>query len=183
MSTSNETLVAVVGIGLVGTEFVNQLLSLPSNVPKSYKILSLSTSKITYFDAKGLQLPIGGWKSYLTNLPPSDLNSAIDHLKNLAKSNRVVLVDNTSDVGIARIYADLISAGISVITPNKKAYSGSLAEYKKIRAAIESSTNGARLMDEATVGAGLPIISTLKTLIATGDEARSFIVAQLSGLC
>lgn len=171
-TTSSQTLVAVVGVGLVGSEFVNQLLALPANLAKSFKIISLSTSKITYFDGNGLQLSgESGWKSSLADLPRLDLPKAIDQLKSLVKNNnRVVLVDNTSDVGIAGLYADLISNGISVITPNKKAYSGSLTEYKKIRAAIEGSANGARVMDESTVGAGLPIISTLKTLLATGDE-------------
>jgi len=81
---------------------------------------------------------------------------------------RVVLVDNTSSEEVAALYPAFLGAGIDVITPNKKAYSSSLKLYDAI---IEGSNEGGgRFLNESTVGAGLPIISTLKDLIATGDE-------------
>jgi aspartokinase/homoserine dehydrogenase 1 len=54
-----------------------------------------------------------------------------------------------------------------VITPNKQAGGGDLARYREIRAA---AAGGARFKYEATVGAGLPIITTLRDLLDTGDE-------------
>lgn len=83
-------------------------------------------------------------------------------------SQDVVFVDNTSNEGIAGLYPKLLVAGINVITPNKKAFSGDLALYDQIlKGALES---GAKYLNESTVGAGLPIISTLKDLVATGDK-------------
>lgn len=81
---------------------------------------------------------------------------------------KVVLVENTSSEDVAKLYPTFLKAGIEVITPNKKAYSGDLALYESILAA--SLESGARFLNEATVGAGLPIISTLKDLVATGDK-------------
>jgi homoserine dehydrogenase len=57
---------------------------------------------------------------------------------------------------------------VNVVTPNKKAFSSRLDLYERILAA--SLEAGTRFLNEATVGAGLPIISTLKDLVATGDK-------------
>ncbi|KAG9105441.1 hypothetical protein FRC07_009277, partial [Ceratobasidium sp. 392] len=76
--------------------------------------------------------------------------------------------DNTSSDVIAGLYPSFLSAGIDVITPNKKAYSSDLGLYTRIKEA--SVRTGARYLIESTVGAGLPIISTLQDLVATGDK-------------
>jgi aspartokinase/homoserine dehydrogenase 1 len=57
------------------------------------------------------------------------------------------------------------------VTPNKKANSGSLAYYESLRTARRAS--GAHYLYEATVGAGLPVIQTLRDLRQTGDEITS----------
>jgi len=79
-----------------------------------------------------------------------------------------VLVDNTSSEDVARLYPYFLSKGVNVVTPNKKAFSSELALYDEIVAA--SLKTGARFYNESTVGAGLPIISTIKDLVATGDK-------------
>src|SRR5690606_29695957 len=55
-----------------------------------------------------------------------------------------------------------------VITPNKRANTAGLAYYRALRRA--SRENGARYLYETTVGAGLPVIQTLRDLVQTGDE-------------
>jgi homoserine dehydrogenase len=55
-----------------------------------------------------------------------------------------------------------------VVTPNKKAFSGSYKLWQDISAAAASS--GAAVYHESSVGAGLPVISTLKDLVDTGDS-------------
>jgi homoserine dehydrogenase len=86
----------------------------------------------------------------------------------LAAGGEVAVVDNTSSDDVAALYPAFLSGGLSVVTPNKKAYSSSLELYKKIIVASESA--GAKFLNEATVGAGLPIIQTLKDLVQTGDK-------------
>lgn len=160
--------VAVVGVGLVGSEFISQLLQFPS--PSPFKLVSVSSSKSTLFSPSGLSFSSGGWKADLNQSSHAvDLPALIKQLSGLVTpGQRVVLVENTSSEHVAALYPSFLSAGIDVITPNKKAYSGDLALYKKI---VESSAaTGARFLNEATVGAGLPIISTLKDLVATGDK-------------
>ena len=81
-------------------------------------------------------------------------------------------MDNTSSQDIADAYPDFLRNGISIVTPNKKAFSGNLGLWRDILSASRSAKNpdGGLIYHESSVGAGLPIISTLKDLVATGDE-------------
>ncbi|KAI0941947.1 hypothetical protein AcW1_009703 [Taiwanofungus camphoratus] len=160
--------VAVVGVGLVGGEFINQLLNFPK--PNPFRIVSLTSSKTTLFAPDGLSLTTSNWKDSLvqSGLKP-DFNALNRELCALVKPGQdVVLVDNTSSDQVAVLYPQFLKAGIHVITPNKKAFSAELSLYESILAA--SLESGARFLNEATVGAGLPVISTLKDLVATGDK-------------
>ena len=165
--------VAVVGVGLVGGEFIQQLLSFPS--PNHFHIVSLSSSKTSIFHHEGLEFPDADWKTQLqTSSTDPSLPKLLQDLARLVRPGAdVVLVDNTSSDDIAVFYPEVLKVGINIITPNKKAYSAGLTLYEKILAA--SLDSGARFLNEATVGAGLPIISTLKDLVATGDKVRAII--------
>jgi aspartokinase/homoserine dehydrogenase 1 len=72
---------------------------------------------------------------------------------------------------VARHYGDWLRRGIHVITPNKRANTAELAYYRELRAT--SRQHATRYLYEATVGAGLPIIQTLRDLTQTGDDVRS----------
>lgn len=82
----------------------------------------------------------------------------------------VILVDNTASQVLAEAYPRFIEAGINIVTPNKKAFSSSLSLYQEILKASTSSTTAGMYLHEATVGAGLPVLSTLADLRETGDE-------------
>ena len=82
-----------------------------------------------------------------------------------------VMIDCTASEFVASQYAKWLARGIHVITPNKKAFSGSYADYQALQAAADEGSS--HYFYETTVGAALPIISTLCDLIHTGDEVRS----------
>jgi homoserine dehydrogenase len=92
-------------------------------------------------------------------------NEMADYLA--AAPGKVILVDNTSSNDIAQQYPSFLLKGINIVTPNKKAFSGSYALWEHIFTA--ASMSGAKVYHESSVGAGLPVISTLKELINTGD--------------
>jgi len=162
--------VSVVGVGLVGSEFVRQLQALPS--PHPFRLISLSSSKTTLFNADGIP-PSTDWRALLR---ASSTTTKQDHVADLQRQlptlvradNAVVFVDNTASASVAETYPALLRAGVHVITPNKKAFSGSQNLYDQIVAA--SREGGAKFLHEATVGAGLPVLSTLKDLVGTGDK-------------
>jgi len=82
-----------------------------------------------------------------------------------------VIIDCTADESVAARYAGWLERGIHVITPNKKAFSSAYKDYEALQAAADEGSS--HYFYETTVGAGLPIISTLCDLIYTGDEIRS----------
>ncbi|KAF7965617.1 hypothetical protein HWV62_42643 [Athelia sp. TMB] len=167
-ATAKSISVAVVGVGLVGGEFINQLLAFPQ--PSPFRIVSISSSKTHFFHPDGLSITNNNWKSELASATNKlDFQGLVRELAGVvAPGQKVVLVDNTSSEDVAALYPTILKFGIDIITPNKKAYSGTLQLYENILSAgLES---GARFLNEATVGAGLPIISTLKDLVATGDK-------------
>lgn len=79
-------------------------------------------------------------------------------------------MDNTSSEDVAESYPSFLRRGINIVTPNKKAFSGSYELWQDIVTAAEKS--GAKVLHESSVGAGLPVISTLKDLVATGDKVK-----------
>ncbi|OAI49061.1 hypothetical protein AYO45_03615 [Gammaproteobacteria bacterium SCGC AG-212-F23] len=79
-----------------------------------------------------------------------------------------VLIDCTANQAIADRYLDFIEKGLHVITPNKRANSGDLDFYKKLKTLAQKKNR--YYLYEATVCAGLPVINTLQDILKTGDE-------------
>ena len=79
-----------------------------------------------------------------------------------------VIIDCTASADIAAHYQDWLGRGIHVVTPNKKANSGPLPYYRGMQEARRAA--GTHYLYEATVGAGLPVIQTLRDLRETGDD-------------
>ncbi|RDL42009.1 Homoserine dehydrogenase [Venustampulla echinocandica] len=170
---SKEIFIAVIGAGGVGKAFLSQLeglskrLSANASSPKLSLIL-VSRSTKTLYSPQYKALPFLNLATSLadsTNKPLS-LTEIIDFLA--AAPAKVVLVDNTSSQDVADSYPQVLSRGISIVTPNKKAFSGSYKLWQDIFSSAASS--GAKVYHESSVGAGLPVISTLKDLVETGDE-------------
>lgn len=82
-----------------------------------------------------------------------------------------VVIDCTASQSVADRYAGWLERGIHVITPNKKGFSGSMQYFEELRRAARAGNSHYHY--ETTVGAALPVISTLRELIHTGDEVRS----------
>ncbi|KAG7025167.1 Bifunctional aspartokinase/homoserine dehydrogenase 1, chloroplastic [Cucurbita argyrosperma subsp. argyrosperma] len=98
----------------------------------------------------------------------ADMERFVQHVHQNHFIPNTVLVDCTANPDIASNYYNWLRRGIHVITPNKRANSGPLDQYLKLRALQRQSYT--HYFYEATVGAGLPIISTLRGLLETGDK-------------
>jgi homoserine dehydrogenase len=77
-----------------------------------------------------------------------------------------VIVDATASVALASCHAQWLARGYHVVTANKALAGGELPGWIALQAAV---TNGGRYGDSATVGAGLPVLSTLRRLRGCGD--------------
>lgn len=158
--------VAALGTGVIGSAFLNQLIAMKS--PITYNVILIGTYQNCLLspDYKPLDLS-KGWASSVDAAKDAALSpeALLEYLKK--SPIPVILVDNTSSAAISSYYPKYVSNGISIATPNKKAFSSDLNLWNEIFAG--KSTDGL-VYHEATVGAGLPIIGTLRDLIQTGDE-------------
>ena len=159
----------------MGKAFLSQLANLPSPLQPSLVLVSRSTKAILSPDYKPLD--VSKWSTLLSSssLAAPKLSEIADYLASAPKGGggntqrcRSILVDNTSDQKVAEAYPHFLSKGVSIVTPNKKAFSSSFELWQELVSAAAMST--AMVYHESSVGAGLPIISTLKDLLVTGDE-------------
>ena len=104
-------------------------------------------------------------------------NAFIDKMASLNLPNSC-FCDSTASEDIANLYEKVLHSSISIVTPNKKANSGSLDYYKRLT--TYSKKRGIPYLYECTVGAGLPVISSLRDLFLSGDKIIK-IEAILSG--
>ena len=82
------------------------------------------------------------------------------------------IVDCTTDAGLAFEYVRFLDAGFNIVAANKKANTADLAYYREMRAA--AARNFRKFLYETNVGAGLPFIDNLQSLIRSGDELGTF---------
>lgn len=161
---------AVIGTGVVGSAFLNQLNGLKASSIK-YNVIIIARSSKSVISSDYSPIDLSQWSKLTQNAQQSNLPT--DELAKFLKNspNPSILIDNTSDSKIAASYATFLKNGISIATPNKKAFSSDAKSYNELRSALEAEGAGL-VYHEATVGAGLPIIGTLNDLIATGDKVE-----------
>ncbi len=162
--------VGVIGPGNVGRALLDQLREaiprLRREANLDLRVRAISSSRKLLISERG-DLP-ADWSAQLASSELSaDFERFTDHV-HAAHLPHAVIIDCSASDEVASHYPAWLAAGIHVITPNKQAGSGSLARWQAIRTA--RANGGGRLRYEATVGAGLPVISTLRDLIDTGDE-------------
>ncbi|CAI7930688.1 unnamed protein product [Closterium sp. NIES-54] len=189
--------VAVVGPGLIGGTFLDQLRDQAAYLLSTY---SLRLHVVAIADLRGSLLTTGShvdlpnWREQLkkegTSVPLPALTAGLTALAAAGKAPgtaaggeeaqawvkalggggqvHVGLADCTASEAVADCYAAWMRGGITVITPNKKASSGPLPRLAEMAAARKKG--GSRFFYECTVGAGLPVIYTLRRQLDTGDK-------------
>jgi homoserine dehydrogenase len=164
--------VGIVGCGFVGSELIAQLHATQSSA-KRLKVVGIADiDNMNLSDTEYTPLHLTNWQSELANsgVKP-DLDVLVKYLS--GSPEHAVIVDCTASQAIANLYPSWLNAGISIVTPNKKAFSGPLPLFKEIhKLSANYSGNGRTPLTyhESTVGAGLPVLSTLVDFVKTGDE-------------
>ncbi|MFO7338334.1 MAG: bifunctional aspartate kinase/homoserine dehydrogenase I [Lysobacteraceae bacterium] len=160
--------VGIIGPGNVGGTLLDQMLAardgLLARAHLDLRLRAIASRGRMLLDPLGIGTD---WRERFAAAPgPVDLDRFTAHLLD-SHLPHMVIVDCSGSPEVADRYAQWLAAGIHVVTPNKQAGAGPLARYQAIREAAAAS--GARFRYEATVGAGLPVISTLRDLLDTGD--------------
>ena len=169
----------VMGVGNVGEKFIEQIHQqkkfLKENLKINLRVIALSNSRKMLFNEDGISLK--DWKNDLENGEKTSVIDFIDNVKNYNLRNSI-FVDITANSSIASIYDQFLQQNIAVVTCNKIACSSKYENYQNLKNL--SRKYNAPFLFETNVGAGLPIIDTLKHLIASGDKVTK-IQAVLSG--
>jgi len=168
------------GTGNIGKTLFRQLLNQTPHLAKNndleVKVMGISNSRQMYMSNAGFDL--ADWETELNaNAEPADLKEFVKQMKAMNLPN-CVFVDNTASPNPVDFYQDILESSISVVTCNKIGNSAEYSQYSAFKAAAR--TYGVDFHYETNVGAGLPIIRTLKDLMMSGDNIAS-IEAILSG--
>ncbi|MDA8348045.1 MAG: ACT domain-containing protein, partial [Pseudomonadota bacterium] len=165
--------VGIIGPGTVGEVLLEQIASQSERLREQFKIdlrvRGILGSKRMVLGDTGIAL--GTWREqYEHSTVPADLERFLEHVR-VDYLPHTVLIDCTASGDVAVRYPDWLRAGVHVITPNKKANSADMAFYRALQEARRAGA--AHYLYEATVGAGLPVVHTLRDLRETGDEIAS----------
>ena len=157
------------GTGLVGSALVRQLRAALSTSTPAIRLVGFANSKhlfrvINRANADDdSQQPL----NKAGEVSDEEIASCVGE-----SGGPLCVVDCTSSQDVSARYAAWLERSWHVVTCNKKVNSGDLAYYKRCIDATRSPAGGGKWFVEATIGAGLPIVSTLRTLRATGDDVE-----------
>ena len=161
----------LIGPGLIGKTLVAQIAKqqawLVANRNLSINLAGVINTKKMLIDEDGIELT--KWEKMHGQGSSADLAHFIDKMVQLNLPNSV-LADCTAGTGTIGYYEKVLKASIPIVTPNKTANSGPFERYKKLRAAARK--HNTNFLYETNAGAGLPIITTLKDLISSGDRVQ-----------
>jgi aspartokinase/homoserine dehydrogenase 1 len=171
---SNQTLsVGIFGPGNIGGTLLDQIadeaVRLKNEFGVDIRIRAIANSKKMLLDEMGIDL-----SSWRKNFEQKSIELDLEKLVKYVSASyfpHAVLIDCTSSTHLPEHYVDWIERGIHIITPNKRAGTAAYPKYEKLMNA--GRHYGKHFLYETTVGAGLPVIGTLKDLIQTGDRVKS----------
>jgi aspartokinase/homoserine dehydrogenase 1 len=168
------------GTGNIGktlfSQLYNQMPYLAQNNDLEVKVMGISNTRQMHLTTEGIDLSC--WAATLEEFSEkADLGHFIKRMKAMNLPN-CVFVDNTASEEPIQFYEQILKSSISVVTCNKIGNSAEFSQYQAFKRAAR--TFGVEFYYETNVGAGLPIIRTLKDLMLSGDKVGR-IEAILSG--
>ncbi|WP_188051331.1 bifunctional aspartate kinase/homoserine dehydrogenase I [Flavobacterium sp. GP15] len=161
--------IAVFGHGLVGGTLINQILESAEAIDKrkhiKLNVFAIANSKKILLDKNGVSLQ---WKNQIQDQGiPYTMEDVIayaneHHLENL------IAIDNTASAAFVENYIPLVESSFDLISSNKVANTLSYGFYKDLRKSL--ADNQKNYLYETNVGAGLPLIDTIKLLHLSGEN-------------
>ncbi len=167
----------LLGIGQIGSELLRLINETKSRENISFKVCAIADSKKMLFEETGLDLSKEIKEHLGENGNKMDLDKFCQLTADASLSNKIV-VDCSASGQVSAYYPEFIKADAHLVTANKIFNSSSYSAYRDIRKLLAKS--GKKFKYETTAGAALPVISSLRNLIISGDEIIK-IEAVLSG--
>ena len=160
----------VAGVGNVGGILLQQIArqreKLLAEKRLRLNVVGIASSRRAVFDRYGLDPA-----RYAELLELQGIESSPEIIKReIVKMNiyNPVFIDCTASAQIAAIYSDLLTHYVNVVAANKIAASGEYSHYLELKETARA--RDVKFLFETNVGAGLPIINTINSLINSGDK-------------
>jgi len=161
--------IAIFGHGLVGGTLIDQILTSAANIEErkhlKLNIFAVSNSRKLVLSKEGIN---SDWKKEIENSnQPATIKDVIaftkaNHLENL------IAIDNTASKDFVANYTTLVENGFDLVSSNKIANTLDFKFYKELRSLLDK--NQKQYLYETNVGAGLPLIDTIRILHLSGEN-------------
>ena len=169
MSNSKHIHVVIFGIGNVGSTLIQQIIIAQSNLQLKHQlqieIPIITNSKLAFYNENGIE------NSWLIDFEkfsePYKIEDIIQFIK-AKKFKNVIAIDATASVDFVQNYVPLIENGFHIVSANKVANTLSYDFYEALRQSLRKHNKS--FLYETNVGAGLPIIETIKNLYNSGEH-------------
>ena len=161
--------IAIFGHGLVGGTLINQILESAATIEKRkdvrLNVFAIANSKNVLLNKNGVT---PNWRNEIQNNGFSYKIEDIIAYANEHNLENLIAIDNTASADFVENYIPLIESSFDLISSNKVANTLSYSFYKKLRKVL--ADNQKSYLYETNVGAGLPLIDTIKLLHLSGEN-------------
>ncbi len=161
--------IAIFGIGNVGGTLIDQVLASIVDIEEKkhirLKIFAIANSSRLLLDKNGMDTD--WYEKFNSEGRPYEVQNVVDfarfhHLDNL------IAIDNTASAQFVQNYLQLVQQGFHLISSNKIGNTMSFDFYQELRHILKKHHRD--YLYETNVGAGLPLIDTIKLLHLSGEK-------------
>jgi aspartokinase/homoserine dehydrogenase 1 len=163
----------VIGCGTIGKELINQIYKQQTQLESKniqLNLVGIANSKKILLNKNGIDS--NNWQADLAEAQQSFNLETINQFVSESHLGNPVIIDCTSSETISMQYKNFLANNYHLVTANKKANTADFSYYQAMREAAQN--NARRFLYETNVGAGLPVIDNLQSLINAGDSLIQF---------
>lgn len=161
--------IAIFGTGNVGGTLIDQILESGKSIEDSKRIrlniFAVGNSQKLLLSKSGIG---ENWRAYLDEYGKRYEVWDIITYAHVHRLENLIVVDNTASEEFVENYPILVKNGFDLASSNKIGNAGSYEFYRRFRQTLQKA--GKEFLYEANVGAGLPLIDTIRMLHISGDK-------------
>ena len=171
MSSNKAIHIVLFGIGQVGSTLINQINEAKPRLQQhqnlQLRIPIIANSKLAFYDKEGIS---NSWETdFETFSVPYKIDEIIQFVKK-QKFDNLIAIDATASAAFIKNYIPLIENGFNIVSANKVANSLDYEFYEALRNTLKKYNKS--FLYETNVGAGLPVIETVKNLYNSGEQIK-----------
>ncbi|SIS48684.1 homoserine dehydrogenase [Kaistella chaponensis] len=160
---------AIIGHGKVGSTLIEQVLQKSEDIRNrkklDLKIVAVANSRKIAFNRDGFS------ENWSDDILVSEQDSNVDSLIAFSQKNQLenlIVVDNTASSDFVKNYNTFAENGFDLVSSNKIFNTLPISEYRDFRNILAKKNK--KYLYETNVGAGLPLIDTIKLLHLSGEN-------------